>query len=141
MTDNAQPASIDVIQQPATTRRRGLVRLRAALANSLRALSFLSRHEAAFRLELIGILVALPVAGVLATGTAHYLILVGSALVVMLVEVLNTGIEAACNAVTRDHNSDIQIAKDCGSLAVLIGLVIAGMVWTHAFWLFARAVL
>lgn len=141
MTDQAQPASIDGMIQKAAARRRGLVRLRSALANSLRALSFLSRHEAAFRLELIGILVAVPVAVVLATSTVHCLILVGSVLAVMLVEVLNTGIEAACNAVTRDHNADIQIAKDCGSLAVLIGLIIAGMVWAHAFWLFARQAL
>jgi diacylglycerol kinase (ATP) len=44
-------------------------------------------------------------------------------------EVLNTRIEAACDAVSREFNIDIQLAKDCGSLAVLISIVLAGGVW------------
>ena len=40
-----------------------------------------------------------------------------------MVEVLNTGIEAACDAVSREFHIDIQLAKDCGSLAVLISVV------------------
>jgi diacylglycerol kinase (ATP) len=139
--DQAAPASCVGTEQPAARRRRGVPRLRAALANSLRAFSYLSRHEAAFRQELVGLLVSVPAAAVLATSLAHYLVLVGTVLAVMLVEILNTGIEAACNAVTREHNADIRLAKDCGSLAVLIALIIAGMAWLHALWLIARTAL
>ena len=46
-----------------------------------------------------------------------------------MVEVLNTGIEAACDAVSREFHIDIQLAKDCGSLAVLISVVLAAIVW------------
>ena len=46
-----------------------------------------------------------------------------------MVEVLNTGIEAACDAFSREFNVDIQLAKDCGSLAVLISVVIVAGVW------------
>jgi diacylglycerol kinase (ATP) len=46
-----------------------------------------------------------------------------------MVEVLNTGIEAACDAVSREFHIDIQLAKDCGSLAVLVSVIIAMIVW------------
>jgi diacylglycerol kinase (ATP) len=55
--------------------------------------------------------------------------------VLLMVEVLNTAIEAACNAVTREKRDDIRIAKDCGSLAVLIACVLAAAVWGRAVWL------
>jgi diacylglycerol kinase (ATP) len=48
------------------------------------------------------------------------------------VEVLNTGIEAACDAVSREFNIDIQLAKDCGSLAVLIAVLLTSGVWLVA---------
>jgi diacylglycerol kinase (ATP) len=50
----------------------------------------------------------------------------------ILVEVLNTGIEAACDAVSREFNIDIQLAKDCGSLAVLIAVLLTSGVWLVA---------
>ncbi|TIS03511.1 MAG: diacylglycerol kinase, partial [Mesorhizobium sp.] len=56
-------------------------------------------------------------------------LLIGAVLLMILVEVLNTGIEAACDAISREFHIDIQLAKDCGSLAVLISIVIAGGVW------------
>jgi diacylglycerol kinase (ATP) len=46
--------------------------------------------------------------------------------------VLNTGIEAACDAVSREFNIDIQLAKDCGSLAVLIAVLLTSGVWLVA---------
>ena len=52
-------------------------------------------------------------------------LLVGAVLLLIMVEVLNTGIEAACDAVSREFHIDIQLAKDCGSLAVLISVVLA----------------
>ncbi|TIN31952.1 MAG: diacylglycerol kinase, partial [Mesorhizobium sp.] len=58
-----------------------------------------------------------------------YALLIGAVLLMILVEVLNTGIEAACDAISREFHIDIQLAKDCGSLAVLISIVIAGGVW------------
>ena len=60
--------------------------------------------------------------------------LILSILFLITVEVLNTGIEFACNAVTREFNKDIQHAKDCGSLAVLLALVIVLIIWGMALW-------
>ncbi|MGL4488684.1 MAG: diacylglycerol kinase [Rhizobiaceae bacterium] len=60
--------------------------------------------------------------------------LIGVLLLVIIVEVLNTAIEAACNALSREFHADIKIAKDCGSLAVLISMALAASVWGLALW-------
>ena len=52
----------------------------------------------------------------------------------LIVEILNTAVEAACDAYTREFNTDIQLAKDCGSLAVSLSLIIAVATWGWAFW-------
>ncbi|WP_204349094.1 diacylglycerol kinase, partial [Klebsiella pneumoniae] len=59
-------------------------------------------------------------------------LLIGAVLMLIMVEVLNTGIEATCDAISREFNIDIQLAKDCGSLAVLISIVLAGGIWLFA---------
>ena len=47
----------------------------------------------------------------------------------MIVEVLNTAVEAACDAVSQDFHPQIELAKDCGSLAVLISVILVAGVW------------
>lgn len=108
-------------------------RLIDAFHNSMRAFRRLAGSEPAFQQELILLLIAIPVGWLLASSWAGYALLVGAILVLILVEVLNTGIEAACNAVSREFSMDIQIAKDCGSLAVLIAALLVAGVWGLAF--------
>ncbi len=72
---------------------------------------------------------AVPAAWFLATSWRGYALLLGSILLLMIVEVLNTAIEAACDALSRDFNPQIELAKDCGSLAVLLAIVLAAAVW------------
>lgn len=107
-------------------------RLVKAWENSIRALRTLSRHETAFQQELVLLLVSLPVGWFLSTSWRGFALLIGSVLFLIIVEVLNTGIEAACDAVSREFNVDIQLAKDCGSLAVLISIILVGIVWLLA---------
>jgi diacylglycerol kinase (ATP) len=107
-------------------------RLVDAFLNSARAFRRLAGGEAAFRQELALLALSLPVGWFLSTSWQGYALLVGSILVLMLVEVLNTAIEAACDAVSREFRAEIQLAKDCGSLAVLIAVVLAGGVWAVA---------
>lgn len=104
-------------------------RLIKAFQNSVRAFMRLSRSEKAFQQEVILLALALPVGWFLSTSWRGYALLIAAILVVVLVEVLNTGIEAACNAVSREFHVDIQLAKDCGSLAVLIATILAAGVW------------
>lgn len=77
-------------------------------------------------------LAAMPAAYFVAQDMFEYLLLLVVVVVVILVEVLNTAIEAVCNALTPEFDPNIKIAKDCGSLAVLLAFSIAIAVWTLA---------
>jgi diacylglycerol kinase (ATP) len=105
-------------------------RLYHAFINSVRAFNTLIRNEKAFQQEVGLLIVAFPVAWLLADSWRGFAVLIGSIMLLIMVEVLNTGIEAACDAVSREFNIDIQLAKDCGSLAVLISILIALGTWT-----------
>jgi diacylglycerol kinase (ATP) len=107
-------------------------RLLNAFLNSVRAWRHLIRHETAFKQEVILFALSLPAGWFLAMSWRGFLLLISSIAGVILVEVLNTGIEAACDAVSREFNIDIQLAKDCGSLAVLLSIAIAVAIWVLA---------
>ena len=107
-------------------------RLVKAFQNSVRAFSRLVRTEAAFQQEVMLLVAALPLGWFVAATWSGYALLIGSILFLITVEVLNTAIEAACDAFSREFNIDIQLAKDCGSLAVLIAVVIVLGVWGFA---------
>lgn len=100
-----------------------------AFFNSMRAFRRLAGSEAAFRQELILLALAVPVGWFVSLTWRGYALLIGVLLLLILVEVLNTGIEATCDAVSRDFSPDIELAKDCGSLAVLIAVIIAAGAW------------
>jgi len=104
-------------------------RLIKAWWNSARAFRHLLRSETAFQQEVLLMIAAVPAAWFLATSWRGYALLLGSILLLMIVEVLNTAIEAACDALSRDFNPQIELAKDCGSLAVLLAIVLAAAVW------------
>ncbi len=104
-------------------------RLLNAWRNSVRAFLRLARSETAFQQELVLLAVSLPAGWLLSNSWRGYALLVGAILLVIMVEVLNTGIEAACDAFSREFHVDIQLAKDCGSLAVLISAGLAAIVW------------
>ena len=104
-------------------------RLVKAFINSVRAFKRLALTEKAFQQELLLFLMAVPVAWFVADSWRGYALLLGSILVLMIVEVLNTAIEAACDALTREFNPEIQLAKDCGSLAVLLAVALVVGVW------------
>jgi diacylglycerol kinase (ATP) len=110
-------------------------RLWLAFINSMRALRWLARHEKAVQQELALFVISIPVAVFIAPNAVMFLMMTGAILFLIMIEVLNTGIEAACNAVSRDFQKDIQIAKDCGSLAVLISIILAAAVWGYALFI------
>ncbi|OHV86574.1 diacylglycerol kinase [Mesorhizobium sp. ORS 3428] len=107
-------------------------RLLDAFINSVRAFRKLAAHEEAFQQELILLALALPAGWFISVSWRGYALLIGAVLLMIMVEVINTGIEAACDAISREFHIDIQLAKDCGSLAVLISIVIAAGVWGMA---------
>jgi len=107
-------------------------RLVNAFLNSMHAGWFLICNETAFRQEIALLLVAIVAGWFVALSWAGYVLLVAVMVVLILVEVLNTGIESACNAISREFNAEIRLAKDCGSLAVLLAIILAGSVWLLA---------
>jgi diacylglycerol kinase (ATP) len=109
-------------------------RLVLAFINSMRALRHLAKHEKAVQQELILFMLSIPLAAVVAPSALSFLLLTGSVLFLIMIEVLNTGIEAACDAVSRDFHREIQIAKDCGSLAVLISIILVATTWCYTIW-------
>lgn len=104
-------------------------RLWLAFLNSMRALRYLLGTEKAVQQEAALLVASLPLSWLIAGSVTQQMLLVGSVLFLLIVEVLNTGIEAACNAVTREFNADIRIAKDCGSLAVLLTSLGVAVIW------------
>ena len=104
-------------------------RLWKALLNSFRAFRRLTATEKAVQQEMMLLIVAIPVAWLIADTWDSYFLLVLSVVFLIVVEVLNTAIEATCNAITREFDQDIQLAKDSGSLAVLLTIIIVTSIW------------
>lgn len=100
-----------------------------ALRYSIQGLGAAIRHEAAFRQELILALFLTPAAFWVGQTTLQTLILIASLVGVLVVELLNSAIEAVADAVSLEENPLIGRAKDLGSAAVLLSLLQAVSLW------------
>ncbi len=109
-------------------------RILAAFVNSYHGLVHGFKNEAPIREEIILLMVGIPFAVFLAQDAWHFLLLVSVLLLILIVELLNTGIEALADKITLEHSSHIKIAKDCGSAAVLGATIIAASVWGLTLW-------
>ena len=114
----------------------GLTKIWQAFRNSLDGLAAAYRHEAAFRLEVWTAAVLIPAALFLPVGAIGRALLIGSILVVLLCELVNSAIEAAVDRISLERHPLAKRAKDIGSAAVLMALINAGVVWVCV--LFAR---
>jgi diacylglycerol kinase (ATP) len=107
-------------------------RLLRATVNSWNGLKAAIRTEAAFRQELVVLLIAIPFAFVIGQSAWSRLALVGSVIFLMVVELLNTAIEKLADRVSREFDFQIGTVKDIGSAAVGLALLLAGAVWLIA---------
>ncbi|HLN09826.1 MAG TPA: diacylglycerol kinase [Xanthobacteraceae bacterium] len=107
-------------------------RLLRATVNSWRGFIAAARSEAAFRQEVAVLIIAVPLAIVVAPGPWKRLALVAVVLLVLVVELLNTAIEKLADQLTTAESPGIGRIKDMGSAATLLALVIAGLVWITA---------
>lgn len=89
--------------------------------------------EAAFRQEAILAIVLLPLSFWLGRSWVETALLAGSVLIVMIVELLNTGIETAIDRIGPEWHALSKRAKDMGSAAVLLSLLLCGGIWIAAF--------
>ena len=107
----------------------GLKRLWLATLNSRRSLLWLARNEAAFREELLLLVVMGGASFFLDVTVLERCALIVSLLVILLVETLNTAIETTIDRIDLEIHPLSGLAKDLGSAAVFISLVIAAVVW------------
>lgn len=114
--------------------RTGLDRLRHALGYSIDGLKLAYRGESAFRQETWSAVVLLPAAFWLGRSWVEVSLLAGSVLLVMIVELLNSGIEAAIDRVSYELHDLSKRAKDLASAAVLMSLLLCGGIWSAAVW-------
>lgn len=108
---------------------KGFKRLVNACFFSAAGLNATWEHEEAFRQEVIIFVVTTPLALWLGETAIEKLLLIGSMVLVMLVELLNTAVESIVDRVGFDHHELAGRAKDIGSAAVMMSLVWAAITW------------
>jgi diacylglycerol kinase (ATP) len=109
--------------------KTGANRVVHAFFNSLAGLRDAWRHESAFRQEVMIALVLIPAACSMPVTPAERALLIGSMLLVLIVELLNSSVEAAIDRISFDHHSLSKRAKDIGSAAVFVSLLMLALVW------------
>jgi diacylglycerol kinase (ATP) len=109
--------------------KTGLKRVWNALFYSLDGFKAAWRHEDAFRQEAILALILIPMAFVLADAALERALMIASVLLVLMVELINSAIEATVDRISLENHQLAKRAKDIGSAAVLIALVNVLVVW------------
>jgi diacylglycerol kinase (ATP) len=127
-TPAADPAHPPVDAQK---RRKGLNRVWHAAGYSLAGLRA-GWGETAFRQEAIAAIVLIPAAFWLGRNWTETVLLAGTVILVMIVELLNTGIECAIDRIGSDWHALSKRAKDMGSAAVLLSLLLCTLTWAMA---------
>ena len=113
----------------ANQNQQGLRRIWNAMFYSLAGLKSTWKNEAAFRQESVLTLVLIPAAFWVGGGAVEYVLLIGSCLLVLITELLNSAVEAAIDRIGEDRHRLSGRAKDMGSAAVLVSLCAAAMTW------------
>ncbi len=109
--------------------KSGLVRIWRAFFYSLEGFSAALKHEHAFRQEIFLALVLLPVALFLPLTLGEKALLIATLVFVLVVELVNSAIEAVVDRVSLDNHELSKRAKDLGSAAVFLSCVIVIIVW------------
>jgi diacylglycerol kinase (ATP) len=108
---------------------RGFARAWHAAKNSWCGLVYAFQEESAFRQELTLLALLSPIAFLLPTTHLEKALRIGSLLMVLIVELLNSSVEAAIDRISFEHHDLSKRAKDFGSAAVMIALLIAVLMW------------
>lgn len=114
--------------------RTGLDRIIRAAGYSYDGLKTAYQGESAFRQETWLAVVLVPAAFWVGRGWIEVALLAGSIILVMIVELLNSGIEAVVDRVSFELHDLSKRAKDLASAAVFLSLVLCGSVWAAALW-------
>jgi diacylglycerol kinase (ATP) len=108
----------------------GLTRIYLAAKNSLRAFGWLFKNESAFRQECLLLAIAVPISFIFDITAMEQVVLICSILFVMLTEIVNTAIEVIIDRISLKLHPLSGLAKDLGSAAVSISLIIMTLTWS-----------
>lgn len=114
--------------------KTGLKRLLDATGYSVRGLKACYNNEAAFRQEMLALAVLLPLSFFVAQSPMQWLILVGPLLLLLIIELLNSAIETTVDRIGPEKHELSGRAKDMGSAAVMITLVLIACCWGTVIW-------
>lgn len=107
----------------------GLKRIIRATGFSMQGLAAAWKHEAAFRQEAILAILLLPIALLVDVSTSEKLLMIFTLFLVMIVELINSAIEAVVDRISDEIHPLSGRAKDIGSAAVFIALCLCGLTW------------
>ncbi|PRO69131.1 diacylglycerol kinase [Alteromonas gracilis] len=110
-------------------KRKGLSRVLYATYYSIKGLRAAFASEAAVRQEIFAMLILVPFAVYADVTNVERILMIMSLCVVLITELLNTAVEKLCDHVSTDIHLLIGRAKDIGSAAVLVSLLLAAFVW------------
>ena len=110
--------------------KTGLRRILNAAGYSWAGLAAAFKHENAFQQEVFLALVLVPLALFLGETGIERGLMIGAVLIVLIVELLNSAIEAAVDRISLENHQLIKRAKDMGSAAVMIALINVVVIWT-----------
>ena len=110
--------------------KTGLKRVRNAFFYSMAGFSAAYKNEDSFRQEILLALILVPLAFFLPVSGIGRAIMIGSILLVLMVELLNSAIEATVDRISIEHHLLAKQAKDIGSAAVFVALANVAIVWT-----------
>lgn len=109
--------------------KTGIARIVSAFGYSMKGLKAAYQYEAAFRQELWLFILFVPIALIWDVGIIAKILLIGSLFLVLIVELLNSAIEAIVDRVGSEFHELSGRAKDIGSAAVLLSLMFAAITW------------
>jgi diacylglycerol kinase (ATP) len=111
---------------------KGMPRLQAAYRNSMRGFKDIWQGEEAFRIECVVFLLSVPCAFWIGGSVFQAALLIGAVLVLLIVEILNSAIEATIDRIGPERHELSRMAKDLGSLAVLLASGLVLLIWAAA---------
>ncbi|MBB1199242.1 diacylglycerol kinase [Enterobacteriaceae bacterium 89] len=112
----------------------GFTRIIKATGYSWKGLCAAWKNEAAFRQEGVAVVLAIIIACWLDVDAITRVLLIGSVLMVMIVEILNSAIEAVVDRIGPEHHELSGRAKDMGSAAVTLAILVALITWGTLLW-------
>lgn len=114
--------------------KTGIRRLMDAMGYSMKGLRSAFKHESAFRQELLLFVILFPLSFVVAEGLTQWMMLVAPLFLLLIIELLNSAIEAVVDRIGDEHHELSGRAKDMGSAAVFICLVLIAGFWGSTAW-------